>query len=180
MNALLRLIIKAFFGIIKLFLYYIDICDVALIIFMTWVFMWGHFNWNGWTAVALGVAISLVAYIIFKHRIGFWIVTPLFSFVWTFVLIELLLKSVIMPDISQVGYWICAVLCFGWVIWLHRFANIRPQVIEIEERQNKPETEERWYDPRVMEMRPISTKPSEAYDPNWKYYSKSYLEADRK
>lgn len=163
---------------ISLFIGYIDVLDAGLTVLVVWGMMYSA-GWNGWLGLALGLLTAIIVYIIFKHRVGFWIVSVTYSFVWGFITVGLVCVLCV-PTVQKLHFWIWVAVITAWAGWSHYCARDREAVANLiaeEDRQKQaartsqqPQAvQELWYDPRCGELRPINTKPLEAYEKDWEY-----------
>lgn len=112
--------------IIQAFIGYIDICDAALTTFIIMVVMHMEYGWSNWAGMALGLAVSLVIYIIFKHYIGFWVVSVFYSAFWGWILVEVA-RLFWFKDMSDIWYWIWIAIVTAVSLRFHNAAYWRKE-----------------------------------------------------
>ena len=126
------------FGQLQYFLgLYIDYCDFALVTFVTWLGCRYGASLQSGVSLIIGLAVAALLYWAFKTKIGFWIVSPIFSACWTWIFMELILKGLFRMNFSTLWYWILTFLVFGYNLFKHMYAVDRKYVkadIEAEKR----------------------------------------------
>lgn len=128
MSMIFKGIIWVMLTILQGFLTWIDICDAVLTTFVVWLLVQVYFDWNGWWALALGLVVSLVIYIIFRHRIGFWAISASYSMLWGYIFTTLI-KFFFVKDMSDVWFWIIAVAIAAYMLWLHDGVQFRKEIL---------------------------------------------------
>lgn len=138
----LSVMILAWSKIRHVFSMYIDYCDFALVTFIVWLGCRYGANFHNAIALCLGLACATALYMAFRSKVGFWIVSPIFSLFWTWAFMELLLKYFFQVNFSTLWYWIVAILVFAYNLYKHMFAIDRKYTMaEIEaERKGKKAT----------------------------------------
>ena len=122
---------------------YIDYCDFALVTFVVWLGCRYGANFHNDIALCLGIACATALYMAFRSKIGFWIVSPIFSLFWTWAIMELVLKSFFSINFSTLWYWIIAIALFAFNFEGHMYAIDRKYVkadIEAERKGKKAST----------------------------------------
>lgn len=125
------------------FVWYIDVCDAVVTTGLIWLYFHKKLGWNIWWALAFALLVSLILYIIFKHRIGFWIVAPIFSLFWAWIFSALVQAA--FPTMPELLFWIVAIASFAWNIWAHDYARDRVASIarvKAEDAEQKRQAEE--------------------------------------
>ncbi|MEG0852941.1 MAG: hypothetical protein RSF82_03650 [Angelakisella sp.] len=112
---------------ISVFLGYIDACDAAMTVGFMWLMMTQQFHWSNGYAILLGLVVALILYGIFKTRIGFWIVSPIFSAAWAFVIVEVFVVSMCDVELSTFWGWFWRIAVFALGIWNHYCAYWREE-----------------------------------------------------
>lgn len=141
---------KLFQGVVWLFmtvvgglLWYIDVCNAVVVTGLIWLYTYRELDWSHWWGLALGLLVSLILYIIFKHRIGFWIVAPIFSAFWAWIFSSFV--QAVFPTMPKILFWIVCAASFAWNIWVHDYARDRAAVraiAEAEKAEQKRQAEE--------------------------------------
>lgn len=135
----LRVVNWAFFTVFRGFMYYIDVVDAFLTTGLFWLVLHKVYGWDSWWAVALGLVVSLILYIILKHRIGFWFVAAAFSAVWT-ALFGVILDG-FFPTMPEILFWVVCIAAFAWNVFLHSVAKDRAALQASIEEDNKRMTQ---------------------------------------
>lgn len=128
MSMIFKGIIWTVITILRGFLVWIDICDAVLTTFVVWLLVQVYFDWNGWWALALGLVVSLVIYIIFRHRIGFWAISASYSMLWGYICITLI-KFFFVKDMSDMWFWIWVIGIAALAFWQHSDVRYRKEIL---------------------------------------------------
>lgn len=107
------------------FVWFIDVVDTIVTTGFFWLLLHKGYGWNGWWALAFGLVVSLILYLILKHRIGFWFVAALFSVIWT-ALLGVILDG-LFPTMPQVLFWVVCAVHFAWGMRCHDYARYRKE-----------------------------------------------------
>lgn len=125
----LRVVNWAFFTVFRGFMFYIDVVDAFLTTGLFWLVLHKGYGWNGWWAVALGLVVSLILYIILMHRIGFWFVAPIFAAIWA-SLFGVILDG-FFPTMPEILFWVICIAIFAWNVKLHDHTRYRREAMEM-------------------------------------------------
>ena len=133
----LALLIRIWSKVTTCLMLYIDYCDFALVTFVTWLGCRYGANLHSGVSLIIGLAVAALLYWAFKTKIGFWIVSPIFSACCIWIFMELILKGLFRMNFSTLWYWILTFLVFGYNLFKHMYAVDRKYVkadIEAEKR----------------------------------------------
>lgn len=111
---------------------YIDVCDCLMVGFIVWVSCTYGFDIHSGISFLIALAIVIPLYILFKHRLGFWIVTVPFSLIWSYIFIEWIIKDMFHKSPDTIWYWIIFVGAFLFNIATHLYASHRFDNLENE------------------------------------------------
>lgn len=128
MSMILKGIIWTVLTIVQGFLTWIDICDAVLATFTVWLLVQVYFDWSGWWALALGLVISLIVYIIFLHPIGYWVVSVLYSALWGYIPMTLI-KFFFIKDMTDIWFWIWVVGIAALAFRQHSHIQYRKEIL---------------------------------------------------
>ena len=153
--------VSTFIGLFRLFLCflkllwlmfigYIEWFDAAVLGFIAYLATY-HYKLPGNACIAAGVVVAILFLLVFKTRIGWWVSTGVFSFMWAYLAGEL---AVDLFHANEIIRWIVIAIALYNFAWLHYFARHRKQTrdeIAAEEAQARRPKEEYHSDPETQQ-----------------------------
>lgn len=111
---------------------YIDLCNFALVAFIGWLVCTQRLHWHNVPSILVGLVLGGLLHWLFKTKVGFWIVSPIFSALWTWLFMEVFFKSHT-AKLDSIWYWTIAILLFGFTMLRHNGAIWRAELDAEEE-----------------------------------------------
>lgn len=132
-----------------LFTEYIEWFDAAALGFIAYLVAY-HYKLPDNACIAAGVVVAILFLLVFKTRIGWWVSTGVFSFMWAYFAGELVASLFHINDIIR---WVIVAGAFCYFAWLHDYAKDRKwarKQLAIEEAQARRPKEEYQSDPETQ------------------------------
>lgn len=158
---------------IAIFIGFIDICDALLVIAAVGFICTFVFNLHSGISFLIGLAFAIPLYFLFTRRIGFWIVTTIFSALWAWVFVGFVVKGIFGAELDTIWYWIWFGGSFLINIATHQYARDRNRKMIEEDKPANPVHVEEYSPPINFETQRRNYDPVAEYEAarkrgNWK------------